>query len=428
MTLTGNHKLKTVLGLETLTGLSYISMVNNAVENKFNLKTMIDNGLSEIELDFDLYPIVKKDFPDIAEKMWDITKTGVTCKWSENLSDIRFNSISTARMEKMNSAAEEILESIIGPDYTDIEKICAIYAYIIQNVEYDHDSLRAAKYGEENQALKKAKEDLGELNKTILSRRQSSYNAILEKKSVCEGYTNMMHYLLKYVGIESMTVHCSADLDKHIVGRNSDHSVIRVELAGESYYFDPTWDAKKNNIANFFKTKQEFSFNHVLSMTEEEIASPKKKRYSNEELSRIFDKVIDDRESKRNIKSNAAKKNRQNKSVAENPQNLEEKLNYIRKQYQVICNKIESLMRNSQMTNDYQDKLSGLMGERDRLSEEIDRVMRKQDTSIKENNRQHRILISKVEELLGIHITPIDKFVYASELKAPKMILKDQEL
>lgn len=60
-------------------------------------------------------------------------------------------------------------------------------------------------------------------------------------------------------------------------------------------------------------------------------------------------------------------------------------------------------MSNSQMTNDYQDKLNGLMGERDRLSEEIDRVMRKQNTSIKENNRQHRILILKVEELLEIY-------------------------
>lgn len=46
-------------------------------------------------------------------------------------------------------------------------------------------------------------------------------------------------------------------------------------------------------------------------------------KFTKEELSRIFAKVIDDRESKRNKKANAAKKNRQNKSVAENYQNLE---------------------------------------------------------------------------------------------------------
>lgn len=431
LTLTGNHKLTTVTGLETLTSLSYLSMVNNAVQNKFNLKTMIDNGLSEVDLDFDLYPIVKKEFPDIAEKMCDLTKTGITCKWSENLSDIRFNVISTLRMEKMDLQAEKILDSIIGPNYTDIEKICAIYAYIIQNVEYDYDSLNAAKYGEENQALKKARENLSELNSTILDRRQSSYNAILEKKSVCEGYTNMMHYLLKCVGINSMTVHCSADLDTSVVGSNSNHSVIRVEIDGESYYFDPTWDAKKKHIVNFFKTKEEFSINHVLSMTEEEITSNRNKKYTNEQLSKIFTKVINDRKLGKNRRDNILKNNEQkvNKPTAGKFSNDEEKLDYIRMQYQVICEKIERLMNNNNLNpiNRYQDKLNILMRERDKLNEEIDPVIKKQKTSKLQKEKEHELLVSKIERLLGIHITPVAKFVYASEFKVPRIILKDRD-
>lgn len=86
----------------------------------------------------------------------------------------------------MNKRATEIINSIIGPDYSDIEKVSAIYAYIIKTVKYDEEALRASK-GEENETLKKARENLGELTSTILDRKQSSFNAILEQKAVCEG-------------------------------------------------------------------------------------------------------------------------------------------------------------------------------------------------------------------------------------------------
>ena len=38
------------------------------------------------------------------------------------------------------------------------------------------------------------------------------------------------------------------------------------------------------------KTKDEFSKNHVLSMTEDQVKSPETKAYSNAELTQIFKK------------------------------------------------------------------------------------------------------------------------------------------
>ena len=64
------------------------------------------------------------------------------------------------------------------------------------------------------------------------------------KESV-KDYTNMMHYLLNSVGVKSKTVSCSANLDSKVVGANHNHSVIKVEIGDDWYYFNPTWDLKK---------------------------------------------------------------------------------------------------------------------------------------------------------------------------------------
>ena len=409
-------------------------MVNNAIASSFDLKTMLDNGLSQINLDFDLYPMIKANFPNVRDELFQRASYGVKCNWSENLSDIRFNTIGTSRIDNMDLKAKEILDSIIAPDYSDIEKISAIYAYIVQNVTYDYESLNAAKKGEDNEALRKARANLGELTSTILDRRQSSFNAILEGKAVCEGYTNMMHYLLKSVGINSMTVHCNSDLNTKVVGRNSTHSVIKLELNGETYYFDPTWDAQKTKLGNFLKTKEEFSVNHVLSMTENNISSPTQKPFTNEQLTQIFHKVITDRNIGRNHIKNALdgmEIHSQDKTSAQYLQEYNQKLKYLQEQYGLVATQIEKLMQhNSQSTvADYQQQLKDLTAQRDMISDEMSPIIESQRlwqrTVEEEKQREHQATISQVEKLLGIHIDPVAEFVYDNELKAPRRILKD---
>lgn len=294
-----NPNLTEVKGIDSLEELSELSLYGNSISHPFDVPSMMRNGmLSDIKLDFDLYPILKKQYPNLDESLFEQQRYGVTCKWQENLSNIRTNQLSILKISEMNKKAQEILSSIIQPNYSDIEKVSAIYAYIIQNVQYDYESLAAAK-GEKNAAYEEAKKNMGERITTILDRRQSSYNAILQGKSVCEGYTNMMHYLLSSVGVQSKTCSCSADLNRKVVGANSNHSVIKVQIEGNWYYFDPTWDAQENVLKNFFKTKDEFSKTHILSMTEDSVALPETKAYSNAELTEILNRVIEDRENKK---------------------------------------------------------------------------------------------------------------------------------
>lgn len=435
--LIGNHQLKSVRGLDSLSELTELELVNNnALTPSFDFKKMIDQGLSGIRLDFDLYPALKKAFPDIATYISEKERTAyINCKWCENLSDIRTNDINTNRIDTMEQKAQEILNRIIGPNYSDIEKISAIYAYIIHNVKYDYQSLNAAKKGEENEALKQARENLSELTSKILDRKQSSYNAILEGKSVCEGYTNMMHYLLKSVGINSMTVHCSSDLQRSVIGRDSDHSVIKVEFNGEWYYFDPTWDANKNNLSNFFKTKEEFSSNHTLSMTERDVNSPSVKPYSNQEMTTILRKVVLERELGTNIIGNTAhsiSSGRESLSPKELLAITNKKLGYLQSEYDKVAKEIEDLMTQTinKTSTQFADKMEFLQQKRDKIS-----AYMRQPLNLKHNleekislqNQAHQsMLIAQVEKLLNIRITPSSMYEYDERLKAPRMILKDQ--
>lgn len=297
--LDNNPNLTQIVGLEKATKLFDLTLYGNSISHSFDLPNMSKEGmLGNVKLDFDMYPILKQDYPNIDEFIYEQQKNGFIYKWEENISNIRTNEISTLRMSEMDKKAQEILQSIIEPHYSDIEKVCAIYAYIIQNVKYDHESLEA-RSGKKNSAYEAAQSNLGEKNSTIFDRIQSSYNTILLGKGVCEGYTNMMHYLLNSVGVQSKTVSCSSQLNSTVVGVNSNHSVIKVKIKDNWYYFDPTWDAQKNILSNFFKTKQEFSKNHVLSITEHDVLSPETKAYSMEELTEIINRVVRDRENKK---------------------------------------------------------------------------------------------------------------------------------
>lgn len=104
--LIGNHHLKEIKGLENLTQLAEMIMVNNSISSSFDIEKMISNGLLDINLDFDLYPMIIKKCPNLSDTL---KRTNARCSWSENLSDIRFNSINTYHIEQMDKKVREIL-------------------------------------------------------------------------------------------------------------------------------------------------------------------------------------------------------------------------------------------------------------------------------------------------------------------------------
>ena len=266
---------------------------------------MKNPNMGYLALDVDMYPKLIEKYPELTKKVsiYEKEKGGV-CRWTENKSDSGKNEFDTYNMEKMDKKSKEILENIIDPKYTDIEKTVAIYKHINEKVSFEMKLMNLEKeIIKDDKKLEILLNDdrsrIQMLNQR-LNRKQSSYNAIISNRAVCEGIANMMHYMLTSVGVESQVIDC---IDKNVkytktpYNERINHSVIKVKTGEDWYYYDPTWDLGRKKLKNFFKTKKEFSKNHTLTFREEEVKEPEIKEYTNKELNKKIKKVVKDQKS-----------------------------------------------------------------------------------------------------------------------------------
>ncbi|MBQ0109973.1 MAG: hypothetical protein KBS44_06830, partial [Clostridiales bacterium] len=103
---------------------------------------------------------------------------------------------------KYNEKLDEII-SYMPDDLDDFGKILWIHNYICENFEYDDD------------------EEI-----------YDAYNMLMQGKGVCQGYTLLFDALLERVGINS----------RYVDSEEINHIWNIVELDGEWYYVDTTWD------------------------------------------------------------------------------------------------------------------------------------------------------------------------------------------
>ena len=309
---------------------------------------MENKELCILRLDVDLYPKLKQMQPRLDSV---IRENIISCKWTENISEVEKNEYNTVQVRLMDEDCKEILGNIVRPEYSDIEKTMAIYTYIVQNIKYDHILFKREK------ELIDKRQKIGKGESKILNGKQSSYNAFMKGEVVCEGYTNMMHYMLSTVGIESKTAICIGKRDnkeESFVDRGEDHSVIRVKTGEDWYYYDPTWDAGQMKLRNVFKTKEEFEKNHTFTVLEEKIENPKEKAYTVDELNERLRYVLED-----------------GKNIVLEKKEKEQKENKANKLYQRYGTKEEDLKREV-------DELNNI-DERDKQKERVDRESGEKD-------------------------------------------------
>ena len=111
---------------------------------------------------------------------------------------------------KIDDVFEELAIDSMKSDY---EKVVAIYDYICENVVYDYDNLNNESY----------------------KLQYTAYAALINKTSVCQGYSNLLYRMLH-----------EADIDSRIItgfGNDGRHAWNIIELGGKYYYADATWDA-----------------------------------------------------------------------------------------------------------------------------------------------------------------------------------------
>ena len=219
--LINNMNLKEVIGLNETENLEKILMSKNGTGSlelrEFDIMSTVENRkLKEVILDVDMYPNLIKKFPHLAEKIEEYEKNNERVyTWIENriVYNCWANKFSTRDVKEMDIKVEEILQNIIEPEYTEIEKTLAIYNYITDNVDYDHKMLEFDERMQKDVRYslflegRSNKSSYSIINKRILG-KQSSFNGIMKGKAVCQGYANMMHYMLTKENIESRETMC----------------------------------------------------------------------------------------------------------------------------------------------------------------------------------------------------------------------------
>lgn len=147
------------------------------------------------------------------------------------------------KIRLFNSDAKKILEKI-PTTLSEIEKEKWIFDYITTTVTYDDVAIK-------------------NISPTgnIIGHAFDSYGALCEKKSVCEGYSELFQYLCNCVGINATPISGMAGGGGHMWNA--------VNIDGDWYQIDVTWgDPFKDNVPYYqyfnLTTSQMISFDHTI--------------------------------------------------------------------------------------------------------------------------------------------------------------------
>ena len=127
-----------------------------------------------------------------------------------------YNSTS-AQEAAMDSAVDDLLRSLNVSGLSDYAKISAVYDYICENVKYDYKTTSDIKY--------------------------TAYAALVNGKSVCQGYALLLYRLALELGVDCRIIPGTANGDSHRWDI--------VQLNGVYYNLDPTYDAGENTYGYF---------------------------------------------------------------------------------------------------------------------------------------------------------------------------------
>lgn len=163
----------------------------------------------------------------------------------------------------------EILDSFVY-------KIKSMNLSVLEEIMYAYDIVRDREY---------VKEDKGE--SYTLSRDLS--RVLLGDKIVCYGYANIFHHILEKLDIKSMMYNIKC---RHISNTRHERVIVYVNDSKYNiegvYYFDPTFDSKKNNNRNFLLSYRRFA------RTKEEMESMDKGQYEDVTFGTFGRDYVDD--------------------------------------------------------------------------------------------------------------------------------------
>lgn len=151
--------------------------------------------------------------------------------------------------------ASQVYAQVVADDMSDFEKELALHDYLIANCTYDSGALRAIPKPSENS--------------------DNPYGALVNGEAICKGYTTTFSLFMGMAEIPCVIIH-SEDTD------GDEHAWNAVQLDGDWYYVDSTWDDPVPDFDGrlvehtYFNVSKEFMLErHVLSDKDPDTASDK---------------------------------------------------------------------------------------------------------------------------------------------------------
>ena len=298
--LISNQKLKNVLGLSNLENLIFLTFYDNQTYSEESKKDLIEficqrqiNQGLESNIDC-LYMPALIEYLDENKLSLNAIKDNIY--WCEHLKsgvEIKQSYLKypTAELYVALKKAQTIVDSYIKDKDIPLERFAIIYQWMCENVKYDENSLKSTIRAYSENGIARGRK--GGPNGTV--------NALVYGSVVCQGYTKAMQLLLNLSGISSFDIGCIAEKKAQIQsfrlydGKRhadfSDHSILKVNIDGKTYYSDTTWDADRYQNGKdrkyFLLTKEEISKDHEL-IDEDDVFSFNKS-IAKEEFDRLME-------------------------------------------------------------------------------------------------------------------------------------------
>ena len=268
--LTNNPNLKKIYGLDTLNKLQKVIIYGSDLDLDFDIVTYIKNTLQAETniLDINLYPKVLEQNPTLSKYMVDSSVLGYThLKFAEQVAFVDCAIMDVNSMKILYEKCLQVIKKNRLKEMSDIEKIAYIYKYTVNNVQFDDEGLYQRMI--EFYKMKEQYNEIPQFIKKKFAMLHSSFMAMIYHKSNCEGYVNLMKFMLNILDIKSYDVHCVDP--RHGEVNRCNHAILRVPYNGVWYYCDPTIEHITGD--NYFmRTKEEISKTHILNTYERELS------------------------------------------------------------------------------------------------------------------------------------------------------------
>lgn len=163
---------------------------------------------------------------------------------------------SSAQMVIAKRYADETIKTLFhGENPSSIELASGVYRWICDNIKYDYEGLEKSKVEDPNRKFRK-KDSI-----------RSSFVALINKKAVCVGISNLFNFFMADLGFRAEPCLCSNNMSNDARMTEANHMMSRVYLNNVPYYCDPTWDLGGKESKFFFLTKEEMEKTHKFDIS-----------------------------------------------------------------------------------------------------------------------------------------------------------------